>query len=122
MWRVRWWSGSAVPVTIPSYPRGCATAIIFIRRSIGAGCAHCRAAKAWSLPDIAALAHVSPRHLNTRFFQSHLGISVRDYLEQLRLAVAEQWLLQGAAWNRPHRRAGFSSPRQYHRARQRSVN
>ena len=45
--------------------------------------------KTWNLPDIAALAHVSPRHL-TRLFQSHLGISVRDYLEQLRLAVAEQ--------------------------------
>jgi transcriptional regulator GlxA family with amidase domain len=44
--------------------------------------------KTWSLPDIAALAHVSPRHL-TRLFQSHLGISVRDYLEQLRLAVAD---------------------------------
>jgi transcriptional regulator GlxA family with amidase domain len=34
-WRVRWWSGSAVLVTIPSYPRGYAIAIIFIRRFIG---------------------------------------------------------------------------------------
>ena len=77
--------------------------------------------KTWSLPDIAALAHVSPRHL-TRLFQSHLGISVRDYLEQLRLAVAEQWLLQGRGVEQASLAAGFSSPRQYHRARQRSVN
>jgi putative intracellular protease/amidase len=34
-WRARWWSGSAVLVTIPSSPRGYATAIIFIRRFIG---------------------------------------------------------------------------------------
>jgi len=77
--------------------------------------------KTWSLPDIAALAHVSPRHL-TRLFQSHLGISVRDYLEQLRLAVAEQWLLQGRGVEQASLAAGFSSPRQYHRARQRSVS
>ena len=77
--------------------------------------------KAWALPEIAALAHVSPRHL-TRLFQTHLGISVRDYLEQLRLAVAEQWLLQGRGVEQASLAAGFSSPRQYHRARQRSVN
>ncbi len=35
--------------------------------------------KAWNVPDIAALAHVSPRHL-TRLFQTHLGKSVRDNL------------------------------------------
>ena len=77
--------------------------------------------KAWNLPDIAALAHVSPRHL-TRLFQTHLGISVRDYLEQLRLVVAEQWLLQGRGVEQASLAAGFSSPRQYHRARQRSVS
>jgi len=77
--------------------------------------------KAWNVPDIAALAHVSPRHL-TRLFQTHLGISVRDYLEQLRLAVAEQWLLQGRGVEQASLAAGFSSPRQFHRARQRVVN
>jgi transcriptional regulator GlxA family with amidase domain len=77
--------------------------------------------KAWSLADIAACAHVSPRHL-TRLFQQHLGISVRDYLEQLRLAVAEQWLVQGRGVEYASQAAGFSSPRQLHRARQRAIN
>jgi transcriptional regulator GlxA family with amidase domain len=74
--------------------------------------------KAWPLMDIAAQAHISPRHL-TRLFQQHLGISVRDYLEKLRLAVAEQWLLQGRGVEQAAMAAGFSSPRQLHRARQR---
>jgi transcriptional regulator GlxA family with amidase domain len=77
--------------------------------------------KAWNVPDIAEQAHVSPRHL-TRLFHAHLGISVRDYLEQLRLAVAEQWLLQGRGVEQASLAAGFSSPRQFHRARQRFVS
>lgn len=77
--------------------------------------------KGWSLADIAACAHVSPRHL-TRLFQQHLGISVRDYLEQLRLAVAEQWLVQGRGVEHASQAAGFSSPRQLHRARQRAIS
>ncbi len=77
--------------------------------------------KAWPLADIAAQAHISPRHL-TRLFQQHLGISVRDYLEQLRLAVAQQWLLQGRGVEQAAMAAGFSSPRQLHRARARSAN
>lgn len=76
--------------------------------------------KAWPLADIAAQAHISPRHL-TRLFQQHLGISVRDYLEQLRLAVAQQWLLQGRGVEQAAMAAGFSSPRQLHRARARSL-
>ena len=77
--------------------------------------------KGWQLADIAALAHVSPRHL-TRLFQEHLGISVRDYLEQLRLAIAQQWLLQGRGVEQASIAAGFSSPRQFHRAKQRAIN
>lgn len=73
---------------------------------------------AWSLEGIAACAHVSSRHL-TRLFQQHLGISVRDYLEQLRLALAEQCLLQGQGVEQAAITAGFSSPRQLYRARQR---
>lgn len=74
---------------------------------------------AWSLPEVAAKAHVSPRHLS-RLFQQHLGISVRDYLEQLRLAVAEQCLLQGQGIEQAAQAAGFSSPRQFYRARSRA--
>lgn len=77
--------------------------------------------KAWQLGDIAERAHVSPRHL-TRLFQQHLGISVRDYLEQLRLVIAEQCLLQGRGVEQAALAAGFSSPRQLHRARVRTVN
>lgn len=74
--------------------------------------------KAWQLAEIAAQAHVSARHL-TRLFQQHLGISVRDYLEQLRLVIAEQALLQGRGAEQAALAAGFSSPRQLHRARAR---
>ena len=74
--------------------------------------------KAWQLAEIAAQAHVSARHL-TRLFQQHLGISVRDYLEQLRLVIAEQALLQGQGAEQAALAAGFSSPRPLHRARAR---
>ena len=47
---------------------------------------------------------------------------MRDYLEQLRLAVAEQWLVQGRGVEHASQAAGFSSPRQLHRARQRAIN
>lgn len=73
----------------------------------------------WSLPVLAEKAHVSPRHLS-RLFQQHLGISVRDYLEHLRLAVAEQCLLQGQRLEQATLAAGFSSPRQFYRARSRA--
>ena len=75
---------------------------------------------AWSVQAIADKVHVSPRHLS-RLFQQHLGISVRDYLEQLRLAVAEQRLLQGSRIEQAAVAAGFSSPRQLHRARSRNA-
>ncbi len=75
---------------------------------------------AWRVQEIADKVHVSPRHLS-RLFQQHLGISVRDYLEQLRLAVAEQRLLQGSRMEQAAAAAGFSSPRQLHRARARNA-
>lgn len=76
--------------------------------------------RAWSLVEIAAQAHVTTRHL-TRLFKQHLGISVRDYLEQLRLALAEQRLLQGSGVEQAALAAGFSSARQLHRARTRAL-
>jgi transcriptional regulator GlxA family with amidase domain len=57
----------------------------------------------------------------TRLFKQHLGISVRDYLEQLRLALAEQRLLQGSGVEQAAQAAGFTSARQLHRARQRAL-
>jgi transcriptional regulator GlxA family with amidase domain len=75
---------------------------------------------AWTLVDVAARAHVTPRHL-TRLFKQHLGVSVRDYLEQLRLALAEQRVLQGSGIEQAAQAAGFTSARQLHRARQRAL-
>ena len=72
----------------------------------------------WPLEDIAAKVHVSARHL-TRLFRQHLGISVRDYHEQLRLTIAQQRLQQGEGNERAALSAGFSSSRQLRRALQR---
>lgn len=72
----------------------------------------------WSLEEIAGRVHVSARHL-TRLFRQHLGISVRDYHEQLRLALARQRLQQGEGAEKAALAAGFSSSRQLRRALQR---
>lgn len=74
--------------------------------------------QAWPLEEIAGRAHVSPRHL-TRLFRDHLGISVRDYHEQLRLTLAQQRLQQGEGNERAALASGFSSARQLRRALQR---
>ncbi|KQN53833.1 helix-turn-helix domain-containing protein [Erwinia sp. E602] len=74
--------------------------------------------QAWPLEEIAGRVHVSPRHL-TRLFRDHLGISVRDYHEQLRLTLAQQRLQQGEGNERAALAAGFSSARQLRRALQR---
>lgn len=48
-------------------------------------------AEDWSLPRMAAVAHVGERHL-ARLFAEHAGISPLHYLQQLRLALAEKLL------------------------------
>lgn len=72
----------------------------------------------WSVPLVAEKAHVSSRHL-ARLFRLHIGISVREYHEQLRLAVAQQRLQQGYGLEKAALTAGFSSGRQLRRAQQR---
>ena len=72
----------------------------------------------WSVPQVAEKAHVSSRHL-ARLFRLHIGISVREYHEQLRLAVAQQRLQQGYGLEKAALTAGFSSGRQLRRAQQR---
>lgn len=72
----------------------------------------------WQLEEIAGKVHVSPRHL-TRLFRQHLGISVRDYHQQLRVAIAQQRLQQGEGAEKAALSAGFSSSRQLRRALQR---
>ncbi|MFS7305747.1 GlxA family transcriptional regulator [Rahnella inusitata] len=72
----------------------------------------------WQVEDVAAKAHISSRHL-TRLFRQHLGISVRDYHEQLRIAIAQQRIQQGAGIEKAALAAGFSSGRQFRRAQER---
>jgi transcriptional regulator GlxA family with amidase domain len=74
----------------------------------------------WSVPLVAEKAHVSSRHL-ARLFRQHIGISVREYHEQLRLAVAQQRLQQGYGLEKAALTAGFSSGRQLRRAQQRNA-
>ncbi|WP_158782359.1 GlxA family transcriptional regulator [Pantoea sp. BAV 3049] len=73
----------------------------------------------WQMEEIASRVHVSARHL-ARLFRQHLGISVREYHEQLRLAIAQQRLQQGEGAEKAALSAGFSSSRQLRRALQRS--
>ncbi|WP_312243041.1 helix-turn-helix domain-containing protein [Pantoea sp.] len=72
----------------------------------------------WSLADLAGRVHVSPRHL-ARLFRQYLGVSVREYHEQPRLGIARQRLQQGEGAEKAALAAGFSSARQFRRARQR---
>jgi len=66
----------------------------------------------WSLPRLAAQAHVSPRHLR-RLFQQHAGINPLRYVQQLRVALARQWLQQGRfTLEQVAERVGFASARQ----------
>ncbi|OIQ69239.1 HTH-type transcriptional regulator CdhR [mine drainage metagenome] len=73
----------------------------------------------WNAAALARVALVTPRHLN-RLFREQAGISPRDYVERVRLALAEQALAQGAPVTRSAELAGFSSPRQLRRARSRA--
>jgi len=75
----------------------------------------------WQVEEVAARAHISGRHL-TRLFRQYLGISVRDYHEQLRIAIARQRIQQGFGLEKAALAAGFSSGRQLRRAQLRWQN
>lgn len=70
----------------------------------------------WSLESLAPIAYASPRHLS-RLFNDHTGMSIPDYLNRLRVALAQQ-LLTETRLDIEHvaERAGFSSSRQLRRA------
>ncbi|MEN3261841.1 helix-turn-helix domain-containing protein [Sodalis endosymbiont of Spalangia cameroni] len=72
----------------------------------------------WHLEQLAQQVFMSGRHLS-RLFRVHLGLSVRAYHEQLRLAVAEQRLQQGMGIEKAALCAGFTSGRQLRRAQAR---
>lgn len=76
-------------------------------------------AEDWSLERMAAAAHVTPRHL-TRLFLQHAGISPREHVEQVRLAYASEALVAGMPLAKAVDMAGFSSERQWRRAKGRA--
>lgn len=69
----------------------------------------------WSVPQMAAVAHTSPRHL-TRLFLEHAGIAPLQYLRRIRLATAEAALRSGQNVTQAALMAGFSSDTQLRRA------
>lgn len=73
----------------------------------------------WSAEAMAAVAHVTPRHLG-RLFREFVGTSPRAYVEQVRSALAHEAVRSGLAVQAASEAAGFSSPRQWRRARTRA--
>ena len=73
-------------------------------------------AREWTVATLADAAHTSPRHLS-RLFNEHTGLSVTDYVNRRRLALARELLaatrldMESIA-----ERVGFSSARQFRRA------
>lgn len=73
-------------------------------------------AKGWTLRGLARIAGASSRHL-TRLFQEYAGMSVTDYKNSLRVALAKELLSQTSLdMERVAERAGFGSTRQLRRA------
>lgn len=75
--------------------------------------------KSWSLTALARLAGASDRHLS-RLFHEHVGMSIPEYSNRLRVAYAQE-LLRETQFDMEHvaEQSGFSSPRQLRRAWQR---
>ena len=70
---------------------------------------------------MASVAHVTPRHL-TRLFQQHAGMSPRQHVELVRLTLAREAHGSGMSRERAADLAGFSSTRQWRRARTRQAD
>lgn len=73
----------------------------------------------WTTEALAAVAHVTPRHL-ARLFKEHAGTTPRDYVEQVRHAMAVQAISRGLPTARAAELAGFGNDRQWRRARARA--
>jgi transcriptional regulator GlxA family with amidase domain len=76
----------------------------------------------WSLPELADVACVSPRHLSRLFIQ-HAGISVLDYQQQLRIARARALRVQQPRLTQEQlaEACGFASTRDFRRVWQQQV-
>src|SRR5581483_3984352 len=76
-------------------------------------------ARDWNRVQLAEIAGASGRHLS-RLFQQQVGMSIVDYRNGLRVALAREFLLQSELdMENIAERAGFSSTRQLRRAWQR---
>jgi transcriptional regulator GlxA family with amidase domain len=73
-------------------------------------------AKDWSVGAVADIAATSPRNLS-RLFNEHTGMSVTDYVNRLRIALARE-LISGSRLDMESvaEKAGFASTRQFRRA------
>ena len=73
-------------------------------------------ARDWTLGSLARIAGASSRHLS-RLFNEHAGMSITDFRNRLRVALARE-LLGHTHLDMEHvaERAGFASPRQLRRA------
>jgi transcriptional regulator GlxA family with amidase domain len=77
-------------------------------------------ARDWSLDALARVANASPRHLS-RLFNEHAGMSLPDYVNRLRVALAGELLGHTRLdMERVAERSGFASARQLRRAWSRS--
>ena len=74
--------------------------------------------QAWTLQAMADVAHVTPRHLG-RSFKDQTGLSPREYVERIRFGLSQEARQRGASVERASAQAGFSSARQWRRARAR---
>jgi transcriptional regulator GlxA family with amidase domain len=73
-------------------------------------------ARDWTLEALSRMAGASPRHLS-RLFNDHAGMSVPDYINRLRVALARELLGHTRLdMERVAERAGFASTRQLRRA------
>jgi transcriptional regulator GlxA family with amidase domain len=73
-------------------------------------------AKAWTLGGLARIAGASSRHL-TRLFQDYAGMSITDYKNGLKVALARELISQTSLdMEQVAERAGFGSTRQLRRA------
>ena len=70
----------------------------------------------WTLAALARIAGASPRHLS-RLFNEHAGMSLPDYVNRLRIALAHELLAHTRLdMERIAERSGFASTRQLRRA------
>jgi transcriptional regulator GlxA family with amidase domain len=73
-------------------------------------------ARDWSLEALAEIAFASPRHVS-RLFNEHAGMSIPDYVNRLRVALAQQLLSETRLdMESIAERTGFASSRQLRRA------